>query len=346
MLMRYLTGGGAFAALDLGTTNCRLLVARPAGSTGFRVVDSFSRIVRLGEGIETSGRLGEAAMERTLRALEVCAGKLQQWRLSGFRAVATEACRRAENCGEFVERVRERTGIQLEIISSAEEARLVLCGCLPLLDAARRSALVFDIGGGSTEILWVALEGGRAGLSPTIRGVVSLPHGVVSLTERFGRAGSDGETFARMVAEVSRPLMEFDTGHGIAEAVGAGTAQMLGSSGTVTTLAAIELGLTRYDRARVDGVSLDVQAVHRISQDLVRIGAAGRASHPCIGPGRADLMVAGCAILTAICRTWPAGRLRVADRGVREGILADLIAGRRHAPAPGLAEPALVPHGA
>ena len=323
--MVQLVGGGVYAALDLGTTNCRLLIARPAGAMGFRVVDSFSRIVRLGEGLEASGELTEAAIERTLKALEICSAKLARWRVIGLRAVATEACRRAANCGRFVERVRRELGLELEIITSAEEARLVLAGCTPLLSARHPRAIVFDIGGGSTEILWLTVERGADGrLGTIIRGMVSLPFGVVSLSERCAGAACDGDAFARMLAELRPALDEFDAALGIGQALARSEVQMLGSSGTVTTLAAMQLGLPRYDRARVDGVSLDFGAIEKLTQELVRSSVETRAHHPCIGTARADLMIAGCAILAAICERWPAGRLRVADRGVREGILAGL----------------------
>jgi exopolyphosphatase/guanosine-5'-triphosphate,3'-diphosphate pyrophosphatase len=322
---RHLAERGAFAAIDLGTTNCRLLVAVPCGFGQFRVVDSFSRIVRLGEGLDATGRLSDAAIDRALRALDICAGRLQQWQVTSCRAVATEACRKAVNGTGFVAAVRERTGIGLEIISSAEEARLVLEGCRPLLSARPGGAIVFDIGGGSTEILWLGVETGNDGrMATSLRGVVSLPHGVVSLTERFGGSRPDGEIFASMVALVQEKLLEFDRTHQIRVGLDRGHVQMLGSSGTVTTLAAIDRGLPRYDRTRVDGVALELPAIRRICDMLVEAGLAGRSAHPCIGPGRADLMIAGCAILKAICEVWPVPRLRVADRGVREGILADL----------------------
>ncbi len=344
----FLRATGTFAALDLGTTNCRLLIARPVQSeagagegaadadsrTGrgdaIRVVDSFSRIVRLGEGLDAAGSLSDAAMERTIDALAVCAAKLRSRHVTRRRLVATEACRRAANCGVFLDRVRAATGLELEIIHTGEEARLALAGCAPLLDPARRSALVFDIGGGSTEVMWVAVRQDRDGRpSATIRGVVSVPYGVVSLTERFSDRPQDGTSFAEMVALVQDFLLGFDEDWEIGRQLARGGVQMLGSSGTVTTLAAIHLALPRYDRARVDGATLDFAAIERVSDLIVTADAAGRAREPCIGFGRADLMVAGCAILAAICRTWPVGSLRVADRGVREGILAGLMAEAR-----------------
>jgi exopolyphosphatase/guanosine-5'-triphosphate,3'-diphosphate pyrophosphatase len=330
---------GTFAALDLGTTNCRLLIAHADKRFPLRIVDSFSRIVRLGEGLDAHGVLSAPAMDRTIQALAVCAGKIRRGGVTQARLVATEACRRATNCVPFVAMVRQATGLELEIIPSAEEARLVLAGCAPLLANQAGHALVFDIGGGSTEVLFVETRPQRTGVPATvIKGVMSIPYGVVSLTERFGNHTDEGQMFAAMVTLVRSYLTAFDADWQITREVAEGRVQMLGSSGTVTTLAAIELGLSRYDRTRVDGVSLDFAAIERSASLLVENGSAGRMAQPCIGAARADLMIAGCAILTAICRTWPVGRLRVADRGVREGILADLVDAARlrtAAPAPG-----------
>src|SRR6476646_7536822 len=246
-------GGATYAALDLGTNNCRLLVARPARG-GFRVVDAFSRIVRVGEGLSTTGGLSEAAMARTIEALRVCAGKIGQRKVMAGRYVATEACRRAENCTEFLDRVRDELGIELEIISTAEEARLVVAGCAPLLPARIPYAPVFDIGGGSTEIVWLRRHGTRYGV-PEILGSVSLPFGVVTFTERFGGIEVTPAIYRAMVAEAEAALAPFEQRHSIRRAVRARQVQMLGSSGTVTTLDGVNLALPRYIRAMVDGSS-------------------------------------------------------------------------------------------
>jgi len=322
-----------FAALDLGTNNCRLLVARPtpAGSGGgFRVVDAFSRIVRLGEGLEATGTLSEAAMARTLDALKVCAGKIAHRRVAAVRSVATEACRRAANCGEFLARVREEVGIELEIISTAEEARLVVSGCAPLLHPRTPFAVVFDIGGGSTEIVWLrhhrADASGRA-VKPEIHGSISLPFGVVTFTERFGGVEVTPAIYRAMVDEAEAALAPFEHEHRIRHHLAARRVQMIGSSGTVTTLAGIHLALPRYIRALVDGSTLTFAQIDKVSRHLAGLDLAGRAASPCVGRERADLVLSGCAILDAICATWPVGQLRVADRGVREGILFDLMTG-------------------
>ncbi len=316
-----------YAALDLGTNNCRLLVARPA-RTGFRVIDAYSRIVCLGEGLSASGCLSEPAMERSLAALAICAGKMERRRVTRLRAVATEACRRAGNRGDFLMRARDRTGIELEIISGDEEANLALAGCAPLLDRRKRHALVFDIGGGSTQVSWLELPAGGGvgpGARPSLRSWHSVPIGVVSLSEAFGGRESAAEHYDEMVAQVAAALRPFESRHGLADLAAGGEMQMLGTSGTVTTLAGIHKGLRRYKRSRVDGASLDFETIGNLSRRLAGMSHQERVSEPCIGRQRAGLVVAGCAILGAICRTWPVGRLRVADRGLREGILFNLM---------------------
>jgi exopolyphosphatase / guanosine-5'-triphosphate,3'-diphosphate pyrophosphatase len=312
------------AALDLGTNNCRLLVARRSGD-GFHVIDAFSRIVRLGEGLAATGCLSEAAMERTLAALRVCAGKVARSGARRGRYVATEACRRAANCPEFLARVRRDTGLAIEIIESREEARLVVAGCAPLLDPAVPHALIFDIGGGSTELVWIEL--GRAAAPPILRGFVSVPHGVVTLADRYGGRAVTAAIYEAIVEEVRAALAPFEQSHALAPLVAAGQLQLLGSSGTVTTLAGVHLELPRYDRSRVDGSTLEFAEIERASRRLAGLSWEERAAHPCIGEERADLVLAGCAILEAICRLWPVGRLVVADRGVREGILLGFFGG-------------------
>ena len=309
-----------FADLDLGTNNCRLLVARPTFD-GFRVIDAFSRIVRLGEGVSATGTLSDAAMERTLQALRICAAKMRRRGVRRWRAVATEACRRAGNFEAFRARVREQTGLDLEVISSREEARLSMTGCAPLLDPTVRQALVFDIGGGSTELVWLSTNG----LRPEVIDVISLPLGVVNLAELHGGDRVSPDIYEKMIDDVADALEDFDTRHGIRRAIELGDVQMLGSSGTVTTLAGVFKDLPRYDRSAVDGTFLDFEQAISVSRSLLAMDFAARAAHPCIGRERADLVVAGCAVLEAICRVWPVGRLRIADRGVREGILTELM---------------------
>jgi exopolyphosphatase/guanosine-5'-triphosphate,3'-diphosphate pyrophosphatase len=310
------------AALDLGTNNCRLLIARSYNG-GFRVIDAFSRIVRLGEGLSRSDRLSDPAMERTLAALRVCGTKIRRRGVTALRAVATEACRRARNCDEFIALANRETGIALEIITSAEEGRLALAGCAPLLDPAIPRAVVFDIGGGSTEIMWMGVSADR---QPRLLDQISVRHGVVSLAEQYGGDRISPATYREMVAAVIRALAEFEGRNQIRAAVEAGGVQMLGTSGTVTTLASVNLGLPRYERSIIDGSHLSVAHARAIIHYLMSLDFQQRAAHPCIGYERSDLVIAGCAILEALCDTWPFERLRIADRGLREGILSDFIA--------------------
>jgi len=310
-----------YGAIDLGTNNCRLLVAR-ASSRGFRVIDAFSRIVRLGEGVIGSGVLTEAAMDRTIEALKVCAAKMARRGVTRGRAIATAACRNAANCDEFVSRVYAETGVKLDIISTAEEARLAVAGCHSLFDRKTDHALVFDIGGGSTELIWVKH---RPRGNPDILAWTSLPCGVVSLAEEFGGTDISPDTYQAMVARVTELLQPFEEQHGFSRTLAASKVQMLGTSGTVTTLAGLHLNLARYDRSKVDGLWIGMDELHRLSRSVAGMSLDERVASPCIGPERADLVIGGCAILEAIYKTWPSERIRVADRGLREGILMGLI---------------------
>lgn len=322
--------GPVYAALDLGTNNCRLLIARPS-ATGFKVIDAFSRIVRLGEGLGREQHLSDAAIERTIEALKICAHKMRRRGVTHARNVATEACRRAANGVSFLARVAAETGIELEVISADEEARLAMIGCVSLLDPKIPHALLFDIGGGSTELIWLRMRAsmGEAEPDAEMLASVSLPFGVVSFAERYGGQRVDRDVYAAMMAEVEMALVAFDAAHGIATAVARGDVQMLGTSGTVTTIAGVHLELPRYDRSLVDGTYLPFEVMRTTVGRLKGMSYEERVAHPCVGRERADLVIAGLAILDAICRRWPVGRLRVADRGLREGILIGLMKGQR-----------------
>ncbi len=315
-------GGSAFAALDLGTNNCRLLVGTPAGN-GFKVVDSFSRIVRLGEGLAATGRLSEAAMDRAIGALGACAEKLTRRPVRQFHAVATEACRRASNGAAFLARVAAETGLKPRIISAREEAELAMESCAPLLEPGDRRALLFDIGGGSTEIAWIRVPppGAARDAVPELIGYISLPLGVVTLAERAGADCFTQNGFAAVAEEVAGHLRGFDAVHCIGQEIRAGGVRLIGTSGTVTTLAGVALALPRYRRPLVDGRTLDTDVADQALGDLFALGRAGLAAHPCVGPERVEFVLPGCAIYAAIRQVWPLPCLTVADRGLREGML-------------------------
>lgn len=309
-----------YGAVDLGTNNCRLLIARPVDG-GFTVVDAFSRIVRLGEGLSLTGALSQEAMDRAVGALSVCAEKLRRRNVSLARSVATEACRRAGNGMAFVDRVRNETGIVLDIIEPQEEARLAVLGCHKLLEPGDGPALIFDIGGGSTELVLIDQQDGV----PKIRSWWSAPWGVVSLTESEGKEALEGperlQAYGRMRERARRAFAAFaSTLPSDVEGI-----RLLGTSGTVTTLASVHLALPAYDRRAVDGLHVPVDAMQKISTMIAEMDHDERAALPCIGRDRADLVVAGCAILEAIVEIWPAEKLGVADRGIREGILRSLM---------------------
>ncbi len=317
--------GATYAALDLGTNNCRLLVARPARD-GFRIIDAFSRIVRLGEGLSHTRRLGEPAILRTLGALDICRDKMEARGVTRARLIATEACRAALNGPEFVARVMYEIGLDLEIVDRETEALLAAGGCASLADPEAEGIVLFDIGGGSSEIVWLARDTGSS-LRQRVRHWASLPLGVVTLSEKFGGFEVSAEIYQRMVDHVTEELQPF-----IAAAAGekrCAKFHLLGTSGTVTTIAGIHLGLLRYDRRRVDGIWMDEKDVTAAIATLRAMTYADRVANGCIGHDRADLVLAGCAIFDAIWRAFPAPRVRIADRGLREGLLMQMMGADR-----------------
>ena len=370
-----------YAALDLGTNNCRLMIASLHNSQ-FRIVEAFSRIVRLGEGMTHSGALSERAMERALKALKICAERIEKRGVARVRAVATQACRAARNGRDFIARVEHETGLKLTIISPQEEAHLSVMGCASLLDGRdvkppARAALVMDVGGGSTELSWVELERAPAPLSsavsdpssarpgagddsppsrrpergelavsdidtaqmaaqagalrmarhmPRPRYWISLPVGVVNLAERFPEPenGDARAWFEGMVSEVMATVRAFTAPEPLRPHFDCGEAYIVGTSGAITSLAGMHLGLERYDRSKVDGLWMSHDHCRGVIDRLLDLGRAGRELEPCIGRDRADLVLAGAAILEAVVRLWPCTRLRVADRGLREGLLLSM----------------------
>jgi exopolyphosphatase / guanosine-5'-triphosphate,3'-diphosphate pyrophosphatase len=313
-------GNGVYAALDLGTNNCRLLIASPAGD-GFRVMDSFSRIIRLGEGISATGSISEAAIDRAIAALSICSDKIRYRKAKRLRLIATEACRAAANADSFRARVAAETGIRLEVIDRETEATLAVIGCSPLLDVRGRGAILFDIGGGSTELVRIERDPEAQDAPPRIKAWMSIPLGVVTLAEHFGGRDVTTESYARMKREVAQHVVPFAAEHG----GDLRDMHMLGTSGTVTTLAGVHLNLARYDRRRIDGIWMDDSDVTAVIQRLLGMSYQERADNNCISLERADLVLAGCAILDAIREVFPLPRLRVADRGLREGMLVEMM---------------------
>ncbi len=326
-----------YAALDLGTNNCRLLIATPTPG-GFRVVEAYSRIVRLGEGLSQTGRMSEAAMDRAMAALTVCAEKIRRRRCVRIKAIATQACRQAENGPDFIARVAEKTGLHLQIITPKEEAQLSVAGCLNLLDRQSEAALVVDVGGGSTELSWVDLQGEGLDARPRqfahwklpIKAWLSVPIGVVTLAERFPEVEGSVETWFRdMVEAVKERIAAFPHAEPMRQTFDGGRAHLVGTSGAITSLAGLHLDLPRYDRNRVDGLWMTRDECDATTGRLLAWTPRERAAQPCIGPDRADLVLAGAAILQAVQELWPCPRVRVADRGLREGLLLSLMSDRQ-----------------
>jgi exopolyphosphatase/guanosine-5'-triphosphate,3'-diphosphate pyrophosphatase len=314
------SGSSVYAALDLGTNNCRLLIAAPTGDS-FRVIDSFSRIIRLGEGVSTTGVISEAAIGRAIAALSICRDKIELRGAQRLRLIATEACRAASNSDAFLAQVARDTGITLEIIDRETEAALAVVGCSPLLDPKGRGAILFDIGGGSSELVRIERDPLDPDAKPTIKAWMSIPLGVVTLAEMFGGTHVTKQSYALMVKEVAQHVAPFAAENG----GNLDGMHLLGTSGTVTTLAGVHIGLARYDRRRIDGVWMSHTDLDATIAKLLAMTFQERAANHCIGPERADLVLAGCAILDAIRHVFPLPRLRVADRGLREGMLVEMM---------------------
>jgi exopolyphosphatase/guanosine-5'-triphosphate,3'-diphosphate pyrophosphatase len=324
----------AYAALDLGTNNCRLLIASPT-ARGFRVLEAFSRIVRLGDGLAHTGRLDSDAMDRAMAALRICADRIRRRSVPEVRAVATQACRSAANGPDFIARVEAETGLKLAIISPKEEARLSVAGCVGLLDRDCDAALVVDVGGGSTELSWIDLgelryDPDRRPPHPArlpIKTWLSIPIGVVTLADRFPEPTEGRDAWFRaMVEQVKAEISAFDGARELEPVFQAGRAHLIGTSGAITSLAGLHLELSRYERAKVDGLWMTRQDCDAAAGRLMAMTTRQRAAQACIGPDRADLVLAGAAILQAVQELWPCGRVRVADRGLREGLLMSLMA--------------------
>ncbi len=311
-----------YSAIDLGTNNCRLLVAQKTEG-GFKVIDSFSRVVRLGQGLSNNGALSDEAIDRTIEALDICVAKIKRRGVTHMRNVATQACREATNCDAFIERVEKEVRIKLHIIDPAEEARLAVMGCKALLDSKYSNAVVFDIGGGSTELIWVKIRGNGM---PEIIDWMSIPFGVVNLSEKYGTQETiSTDKYAEMRQNIMATITSFEQKNDMVEMVAQGKVQLLGTSGTITTLTAMHLELETYDRSRVDGASVKSSKIRKLCKTLSVLNYDERAALKSIGADRADLVVAGCAILESIMDAWPVEDIMVADRGIREGMLLDMM---------------------
>ena len=312
-----------YAAIDLGTTSCRLVLANPTPTGSFKIVETFSKVTKLGEGIINNERLSNAAIKRTVNTLKVCSEVINEFSpIYKKRYVTTAACRRAKNCDYFTKNVIKNTGIDLEVISSQEEARLSVVGCMPLVNKHIKRALVFDIGGGSTELSWAKIDNdGKV----DIIGAISLPYGVVTVSEAFPGKDMTKLAYDAVSDKTTAALADFEKEHNILEVMKNEPVQMIGTSGTVTVLGAIHLNLQKYNRSAVDGLVMSIDDINKVIGRIKRLGVNGRKKHPCIGSSKADLTIAGSAIMEAICSFWPIGELTVADRGIREGIILDMI---------------------
>jgi len=320
-----------FGAVDLGTNNCRLLIARSMPQ-GFQVVDSYSNVVRLGAGLASTGKLAEPNMDAAVEAIKACAAKMKAKSVKRWRCIATQACREASNGEEFLQRVKTETGLGFETISPRVEARLSVMGCINIIDLEKDVALVIDIGGGSTELSWVDVRKlrnnniSRRISRPPISAWTSLPVGVVNLSEMYPETPDDLEGwFASMKKRVHEEIEKKNYASQFANSFAEGRGHLVGTSGTITSLAGVHLKLPYYQRNKIDGIWVQSTDILDTISSLANMPLERRQSEPCIGTDRATMLMAGCAILDVIYELWPSERIRVADRGLREGMLMGLM---------------------
>jgi exopolyphosphatase/guanosine-5'-triphosphate,3'-diphosphate pyrophosphatase len=307
------------ATIDLGSNTVRLLVADVVSGGSWRVVDADQRVTRLGEGLARSGQLDAAACERTAAVVSEYVARARRGGAERLAIVATSAVREAANAGAFVARLERGTGERVTVVSGDEEASLTLRGVLRGLadgPSAPAVTLVFDIGGGSTEYILAN------GAQPVA--AVSLRLGVVDLAERYPfPVAVDWARYRTMQAEAAARL-----GAEVPAAIRtASIGRLVGTAGTATTLAALDLGLRAYDGRRVQGHVLSRTAVQTLLERLGVLTVAERAALPCLEPGRADLIVPGVAIVLATLDFTGAEALVVSDWGLREGIMVSLGSG-------------------
>lgn len=311
--------GTKIAAVDLGSNTCRLIISEVFSDGTRKNLEIFSRMVRLAENLSHSESLEPAAMERAISVLKTCSRKIKDYQPSHIRCVATEACRRSSNSDFFRRSVKQKTSLKLEVISSEEEAELCLRGCEELLDPTIPYGIVFDIGGGSSEVMWVKVNPDNQG---ELLEFISLPFGVVGLSETYGTY--TGMVFEDIGHAIQQTLKEMKAYNEIQSLIKAKQVQMIGCSGTATTIAALKLELEAYDRQMIDGAIIKRKDIEKIKYMLWDMSPAERVAHPCIGPGRSDLVVPGLSIFAGIYDAFPVQDMCVADRGVRDGVIAVL----------------------
>lgn len=299
------------ATIDLGSNTVRLLVADVEGPGRWRVVAEHQTVTRLGEGLAATGALGEVPMARTLAVVRDYVARGAALGATETRIVATSAVREAANGSVFAAAVERATGWRVRVVSGEDEARLTLLGVRHGVGPLAGPVVVFDIGGGSTE--YILADGEQ------VRATASLRLGVVPLAERYPFPERvDRSRYAALLREVMRQLARELP----AEILSARPAHLVGTAGTVTTLAALDLGLPRYDAGRVQGHRLSRAAIERLGARLGSLTVGERAALPCLEPGRADLIVPGVAIVMATLDCLGVDGLTVSDSGLREGILA------------------------
>lgn len=301
-----------FASIDLGTNTVRLLVVT-GNSKGFTTLHSNQLITRLGEGLSHSGILKDIAMERTIKAVLDFKREASKYSPFAIWVAATSAVREAKNRNEFIEKIREVTGLELEVIPWEEEARRTLLGVFSGLDGNIKKAIVFDIGGGSTEYILT--------VDKRLVKSVGTALGVVHLSEKYIRKDpvDDGEliilesVITNKIRNVKSQLHDvLCTMHDV---------RLIGTAGTVTTIAALDLNLHPYDPAKVNGYVLNIENVKEILKKLKNMTLEERRNIPALESGREDLIIPGAVIVIKTMEIFGFNEMIVSDYGLREGII-------------------------
>jgi exopolyphosphatase/guanosine-5'-triphosphate,3'-diphosphate pyrophosphatase len=338
---------------SIGVTNLHrnFFKVRMSYERRLKVIDSFAKIISLGEGIKQTGVLSEEAIERTIVALRACKKKLDSHRIYKMRAVATEACRQASNTKSLIERVNSEIGVDLEVISPQEEARLVLKGCSGVISDEKNYGILMDIGGGSTEVVWLKINKGMTRPTISVIDSISLPFGVVTISDTYTHSKNNQEIYTVLRKNILSTIDTFMKKNNIRTNFSKGDVQVITSSGTTTTLGSLTLGLSTYDRSSVDGKDFSSKKIVEVGEELLSRYLSSTPTTVKLGKeknfitnkffdhvldksseefkifayNRMGLLAAGVVIINSILESIGDCLVRIADRGVREGILYDLM---------------------
>lgn len=304
-----------FAAIDLGSRNCRTIVGCQSKAGAFEYIETYSKSVSLADGVAASKKLSRKSMDRTIEALAFCSKVLSRYAGLTYLAVATDAMRRAENASVFIKRVKRELGLIISIITPQEEAYYAALGCIEVLSLETEIFVVFDIGGGSSEI---ALCRQKSDKDIELIDSLSIPYGVINLLESKDHLTFSGySNLVQKISDLSRDFLnQYATTLDFVN-----NFQCIGTSGTTTTVAALNMNLRFYDREKINDSILQFSEILKTVHYVQSLSEDERKLHPYISQSNEDLVLGGLTILEGIVRGLPASTITVTDRGVRDGVV-------------------------